>query len=376
MSDFEIQVTPRERSFEHSLQLGEESVSGLSIVDRTMRVGVASVRMGGIAGVWTARQHRGKGYSRRVLEHSNVWMRENGFDCALLFGIDDYYHKFGYAACLPECVVEVATRDAERAASALTARPLTPEDLPAVREIYAENNAALTGSLVRDEQTAWLEKGSDWLRESAVFVFCDLEGAVQAYAAYDVTDDSAPIRDECVVSELGARAPEAYAAIARWAAERALERRVDTIQFLLPPDHPFIAYATRYGAEQKITFPRNGTGMGCLLNLETFFQKTQAEWARRAARHPTLPSDTTLRLETDIGAITLRWTGTAVVAESDTPSESVLRLPQNRLMQMVMGYHSLEMIRLFEEVELSGSPALGLALFPRRLPYMWLADHF
>jgi hypothetical protein len=42
-------------------------------------------------------------------------MAENGFDCATLFGINDYYHKFGYAPCLTWNEWKIQTRDAERA---------------------------------------------------------------------------------------------------------------------------------------------------------------------------------------------------------------------------------------------------------------------
>ena len=54
-------------------------------------------------------------------------MTQEGFDCAILFGIPDFYDKFGYAVCLPECRTEMRTRDAERADATLTARPYTPD---------------------------------------------------------------------------------------------------------------------------------------------------------------------------------------------------------------------------------------------------------
>ena len=58
--------------------------------------------MGGIAGVDTNEEHRNKGYSRRVMEDCTAFMTENGFDVAMLFGIPNFYPKFGYATVIPE----------------------------------------------------------------------------------------------------------------------------------------------------------------------------------------------------------------------------------------------------------------------------------
>src|SRR5262249_49323551 len=151
-----------ETYFEHELMLEGECVSSLAVVDLDMRIGAASVRMGGIAGVGTNNKHRRRGYARRLLENSTAWMTENGFDCAMLFGIPDFYDKFGYAVCLPACRFEVQTRDAERAPATLVRRPYAPEDPPAVQQIYAANNADLSGSIVRSEKTSWFGKGSDY----------------------------------------------------------------------------------------------------------------------------------------------------------------------------------------------------------------------
>src|SRR5688500_988060 len=107
------------RSTKHELMVGGEAVSHLWVQHLRMRVGSAVVRMGGIAGVGTERAHRMKGLSRRVMENSTRWMEAEGFDCATLFGIRDFYDKFGYAPCMLVPRFEVRTRDAERAAASL-----------------------------------------------------------------------------------------------------------------------------------------------------------------------------------------------------------------------------------------------------------------
>lgn len=370
MADLEIRVTDEGTATRHDLMLDGTSVSRLWVNDLVMRIGVAQVHMGGIGGVGTEHEYRNRGYARRVLEHGNRWMAENGFDCATLFGIRDFYDKYGYAVCMPDSQFTIRTRDAERAEKTLEVRPFTPEDLPVLRAIYAENNADLTGSLVRDEQRDWFRKGSWYERRAEAFVFTDRSGAIAAYAARDRTDE------EVVVCEVGARHPKHYGDIVRWAADRAVELREGKMSFLLPPDSPCGVYLTRFGAEQRIGYPRNSTGMGRLLRLEPFMEKTRPEWTRRAAASRALEPGLSLRLETDIGNVTLRWTGETVELDDPSRASGTVRLPQWRLMQLVMGYYGADIAPAFPHVETDGDLRLFQTLFPRRLPHMWVTDHF
>lgn len=368
MSDLPVRVTPEERSFKHELLLEEKPVSGLWVNDMVMRVGTCPVRMGGIGGVWTDEAHRMKGYSRRVLENSNVWMAENGFDCATLFGIPDYYHRFGYAPCLVHSEWEVRTRDAERAALNLEARPFTPEDLPALRGIYAAGNAARSGSIARDERTRWARKGSWYGTEAEGVVFADAGGEIEAYAVCDQA------KDRVKIVEAGARQLETYGDVLRWAANRAVALRVENVTFLVPPDHPCAEFLTVFGARHTARYPRNGEGMGRILRLHDFLRKTLPEWTRRAAA-AARPGQS-LRLETDIGDATLAWNGEAVELAEGPEAAGTARLPQSRLMQLAMGYHSPDIVLSFPEVQAEGDLTLLRTLFPRQFPYMWAADHF
>jgi regulator of extracellular matrix RemA (YlzA/DUF370 family) len=377
MSEIEFKIDQEKNgNFRHELYVEGKVVSRIGVYNLVMRIGVASVRMGGIAGVGTPEEHRGKGYSRRVLENSNVWMTQEGFDCATLFGIAHYYNKFGYLPCLPECRVEVPTRYALLAPQSLSARPFTPEDVPAVRAIYDANNAAQTGSIVRNAHHKWLHLGTTYGRGTRAVVFTDAQGEVVAYTAYDTTNESNPIDYEMMVAEVGARERKHFPDIVRWLAERAAEMHEGTLQFHLPPDSPFVAHLALYGAEQKIVFERMADGMGRLLRIVPFFEKTLPEWTRRAREARNLPAGRSLRLETDLGSVALQWTGEAVERiEADSAAET-LRLPQSHLMQVVMGYFGIEDALIFPEVSAQGELMLATALFPRRLPYMWKPDRF
>ena len=82
-------------------------------------------------------------------------MRSGDGALTMLYGIPDFYPKFGYATCLAYSAFTIKTRIAETAATnavAITTHPITPSDLPMVIDLYNERNATRTCSLVRSPQ--------------------------------------------------------------------------------------------------------------------------------------------------------------------------------------------------------------------------------
>jgi predicted N-acetyltransferase YhbS len=71
-------------------------VTHFGIWDYQMRVGSARVRVGGVGGVATDADYRKRGLMDRTARASMEAMRAQGYDVSLLFGIDDFYHRFGY----------------------------------------------------------------------------------------------------------------------------------------------------------------------------------------------------------------------------------------------------------------------------------------
>ena len=78
-------------------------------------------------------------------------MNENGFDISMLFGVPNFYHKFGYATAIPETYVEFDTKDVQAAVSTYQVRKFQTEDAPEILDLYAANNAERTGTPLREE---------------------------------------------------------------------------------------------------------------------------------------------------------------------------------------------------------------------------------
>src|SRR5215207_8748417 len=137
------------------LQLHGRQVSRVVIVPMLMRIGAAVVRMDGIGGVSTEEGFRNRGYSRRVMQTAVQQMRRGDAALSTLFGIDDFYQKFGYETTGPEYTVVLPLEDAAAPTWSLPYewrfRPLITDDMPAVMWLYHANTRRATGALVRHD---------------------------------------------------------------------------------------------------------------------------------------------------------------------------------------------------------------------------------
>lgn len=179
-----------------------KSVSRLWIVDRHMRIGSAAVSVAGIAGVGTDRDHRMQGLALRVLRYGLRWMQQQQYDTSVLFGIENFYHRVGFATVFPEHGFAVDVRSAESARSPLRTRPMRPADLRAVRALYNRQNQASTATAVRTASWDGFPMGSGFGVPAAAFVVC-ARGAGDKVLGYVLYDD---VANRCRIAEVAATA--------------------------------------------------------------------------------------------------------------------------------------------------------------------------
>lgn len=358
-----------------ALYIDGKKVSWLTVIDYHQRIGSAVVRMGGIAGVGTEPSERMKGYSRRVIEDTIKYMQDEGFDVSWLFGIRDFYPKFGYAVCMAPTTLTIATRDAERAKNALgsfTICPYTDSDLDALTSLYNSANGCRTATLVRERgRFSGISKGSRWGVEADVIVATDKGGNFVGYAAYDRHET------EVVVTEVESSDPLAYPNLLYEFAKLAIDRRTASINMLLPPDHPFAEFCHRYECSVTTNYARCGGGMARIVNLRSLFEKIASELSSRLAASEHRDADSCLWISTDVGelALTLR-NGRVNVANKCDRTNSV-QLSQSKLVQLVYGYRrARDMLTEPDVVFNGGALSLLETLFPPQNPYVWAADHF
>src|SRR3954452_11848149 len=215
-------------------------------------------------------------------------------DAALstLFGIQDFYQKFGYETTGPEYTVVVPLADAAAPTRSLPHgwrfRPLTVDDMPAVKWLYHANTRRATGALVRHDAgddpseterlagvnqdarkiglRAWnqlqgvaIEPGEDACR-----VLVDERGRIAAYVWFGANWWMGVRRDDRPrafhIAEGIARDAEAadslLAACRTWADEA--RSGCDSVALAIPPEGPVAAAAAYEGGEMLSVYTRGG----------------------------------------------------------------------------------------------------------------------
>jgi predicted GNAT family acetyltransferase len=376
-------IKPTHRGWDVVLSVNEEAVSGLAVVDQKVRIGSAGITMAGIAGVWTSDKHRKKGYATQVMWAAIEEMERRKYDISILFGIPDFYHRYGYAVCFtsPMCQVESDTIAVSKPPGMRT-RAARAEDYKRIVALYRQTNADRSASTLRpgDWQPRHRKRGrpAGWRmprmgpdierRPGRAFVVENARKQIVAYAAYDAQDG------HCYVIEVGSADRMAYPAIAHKARQIARQVGAERIRFAGPVDDPFGEYLGRFGCGWSINFPQNSGSMGRVITLSSMIRRLLPVLDQRLIDTGICLPEQGLTIRTDIGSVTLSQ-GSNGLQLSET-SGILCECSQMTLTQLIFGYRSLEDLVLNDISLPKKWNTLLSTLFPRQTPYMWWADRF
>lgn len=368
----DIAIKDEREGHELELMLDGKSVSGLELLDLDLRIGIAKFKLGGIAGVRTDDGHRMKGYASKVLSRSIEYMVEKKYDVSMLFGIGDFYHRWGFATCLPDYELTISTRNAERASKGYSSRPFELGDVDDILAIYENNNVHRSCWVERSKDT-WepFKKGTWYDRPARASVILD-EGNIVGYYAYD--DSKYDVR----ITEIGFGERDVFESMLREFAEMAIEKRVERILVNIPPDHPFATFCRRYGCSMSIGYPYGANGMMRIINLYSFLQKLRPELERTIGEPSRHSTRRTLKITTDIGEAAINISGHEVIIEdSSSHADASIYLPQAVLIQCISGFRCVSEMLTDSTVKYSGEIEDMLSdLFRQTYPHCWPADAF
>jgi predicted N-acetyltransferase YhbS len=387
-AETELRYEAEASGFRVSVVQNGQPVAKLRVHRYTMHLAGAAVTMGGIADVVTHPAHRGRGHAGRLLEGAIAFMHRERYAVSLLFGISDFYWRFGYTPVLPEYTLSLSTRDAERLeAGGVTVRPSVPDDAGALLDVYTRVNAGRSGTLQRTEQTFDTrprDELENWWFHPRRFLVAEVGGRVAGYAVLHGDPSRFRVLELAVPAEDVATAG---AALLGALAQEAVHRRLERVRLPLPPDAAPAALARQIGCQLEITYPANGDGMGRIVHLPALAESLAPAISSRLS---SLPAGERL------GTLHLVCPGEpASPASADAPgglhdvpeTEAVLpfgdgrtvrlALPQRRLCQLLMGYRGIDDLRI-EQPDAVASEDLPLirTLFPAGYPHMWSIDHF
>ena len=382
----------------------EEWVSSLGLIEYQMRFGSAYLKMGGIRAVGTREAHRNKGYSRRVMEASIAFMTENGFDVSMLFGISNFYHKFGYATVIPEIWIDFRREEAQTAVSTYQIRRFEVEDGPKILRLYAANNAQRTGTQVREE-TRWKKynveryhpygsdfgifvdpygeesltfgrygtSDSNWDRKGVeFFVLLDETDEVIGYFACDATEEN------CILCDIGFQNETIFETIVRFLVDRA--ERIGASQLLchIPIDHPFAIFCRRYDCRTHIRNWKNSGGMMRIINQASTLKKITGVLEKHLQRDADLSQWCgKIFISTDLGQDCLEIDQGSITHTNGQANAFHLEMPQDKLIQLMMGRRSIGDLAIEPDVSVSAEIISVLeTLFPLGYPHVWWLDRF
>jgi GNAT superfamily N-acetyltransferase len=392
------------------LLLDGRQVSRVVIVPMLMRIGAAVVRMDGIGGVSTEEEFRNRGYSRRVMETAVEQMRRGDAALSTLFGIEDFYQKFGYETTGPEYTVVLPLAEATAPTRSLPRgwrfRPLTPGDMPAVMRLYHANTRRATGALVRHDagdDPSETERLADlnpdarkiglraWNRlqgiavepgEDACRVLVDQSGRIGAYAwfganwwmgvrrrdlpgAFHIAEGMA--RDAEVADTL-------LVACRTWAEEAGSDG--DGIALAIPPEGPVAMAAAYEGGQMLGVYTRGGNFMGRVLDLGRLLRLLQPELAARV-RSARLPFQGRLNFRTDEDEAAIVIRDDDVQVDGRASGGLVVELPQTALARLCLGgFDPADVLARLPNRPNAEVEAVLRVLFPRRMPHIYPMDRF
>ena len=356
----------------------EEHVSTITLREYQMRFGSAPLKMGGIAGVGTKEEHRNKGYSRHVMEHTMTFMNENKFDVSMLFGIPNFYHKFGYATAIPETYVEFDTKDVPAAVSTYQVRRFQTEDTPKVVELYSTNNAERTGTSLRTG-IGWKE----FTRRAGIvpdpYVVLNEADEVIGYFVCNHDNTKKDMIDQsCTLFDIGFQDRTIFETIVHFLAYSVNYTSAERIICAIPADHPFAIFCRRYGCRTNTYTPKNHMGMMRIINQSSTLEKITGELEKRLQR-ATEPSQWRgkILISTDLGQDCLEFDQGNVAYTNSQANAFHLEMPQDKLIQLMMGRRSIEDLAVEPDVWVNVGiiPVLD-ALFPLGHSHVWWSDRF
>ena len=344
-----------------------EVAGTLRLTTDTLRIGEARLKMGGIGWVTTADRHRNKGIARQLLQHSMQYLHDHSYHVSMLFGIPNFYHRFGFCTTLAEYGVIVPVREAAAASHApYRMRNGKPGDIPAIQRLHNLNDSAAACSIIRSAA----HFSAHWKRWEALRVITDDKGKVTGYFLPGQEES------EVLIEEAGVADHAACAALLHACSRIAAGRFAAQLRFLGPPMHPLMQFLLRHRSIHEMRITRDQDGMMAFVNLGESLESMIPEWesqlAQSAAR--TLRTECTLivnrkpwRIRANRGAIDI----------SPVTGANKVGLSEAELMQLTVGYRYLdEILAQHRRIITAEGRALLAALFPKRDPYVWRSDRF
>lgn len=352
---------------EHNRMLFADGVlaAALRLFTYTARIGEARLKMGGFGCVTTAGPMRQRGYAAMLMGDSMRYLHAHGYHVSALFGIADFYHRWGFASALPEYASVIEVREAAAVSSPpFRLRAMKPGDIPAVQRIHTRNDSETACSIIRLGRHI----SCRWDKWRTARIVTDDKGRVIAYFIGQAQSG------EYVVEDAGVLDYGWCPALLNACMTSAKNECAARIRFTVPPSHPVVHYLLHYKSDHEMHVSRDSNGMLAVVNIEETLECMIPEWESRLATAADLCAEITLIVERKPYRIRVHHGAVDVAA---TAGLNKVSLSRAELAQLIAGArHSEEMLAVKRRVVNTAGVLLLTTIFPKRTPYIWHIDRF
>ena len=355
---------------------GDAIVAHVGIWQYRMRVGRARLRTGGVGAVMTHGDYRKRGIAARVFRAVVEAMKQGDYDFSVLFGIRDFYHRFGFVPAFPTVSHTVEVARLVHPPLKLRLRRVGYEQAVcgrgAIMRIYNREFALRTGSAERPIYT--LIGGLSALPDQPeAFELTDASGRARGYVVVRAAGE------ELKILEVGGLGPpcgvdQIVAALARLSGRRGCKRLVVEE---MSHAHPLCVALRGGDCQVQMRHTRSGSAMARAISLRRCLDAMADELSERLAPSPAAGFAGRLRIAGDGETVDLLIARGRVRVEGPagrTPHRIAAGPVAARL---ILGSDSPAALTIQSGVRYSGEAlALAEALFPGQWPTLSQIDHF
>ena len=186
------------------------------------------------------------------------------------------------------------------------------------------------------------------------------------------------IARNCTLVDIGFQDRTIFETIAHFLAHGVEYISAERIKCAIPADHPFAIFCRRYGCRTHTYTPKDHMGMMRIINQSSTLEKITGELEKRLRRSADLLQwCRKILISTDLGQDCLEIDQGSVAHTDNQENDFHFEIPQDKLIQLMMGRRSIEDLAIEPDVSVSEEiiPVLE-TLFPLGYPHVWWSDRF